>query len=160
MRSLILLALFTWCATAQSSSEPPTLIRLIRSDPRDARAQSPVTVLGMNSITGLAETWLIEAHDSFGSIEDVDKATGGPPLQSRTIVLLYQPGLSYHPDQAVNNLPKARYFVASMYQIRPGTDLDFGELVKLRRAAFDSMNLDRPEIAYHAISGAPSGTYI
>jgi hypothetical protein len=32
--------------------------------------------------------------------------------------------------------------------------------VKLRRQALDSINLNRPDIAYQVISGAESGTYI
>ena len=48
----------------------------------------------------------------------------------------------------------------TIYQIRSGTEADFGELVKLRRLSADSVNLDRPDIAYRVISGAPAGTYI
>ena len=33
-------------------------------------------------------------------------------------------------------------------------------MVDLRRASLDSVNLDRPDIAYDVISGAPSGPYI
>ena len=46
------------------------------------------------------------------------------------------------------------------YRIRPGADFDFAELIRLRKASFDSINLDRPEIGYQIISGANSGTYI
>jgi hypothetical protein len=33
-------------------------------------------------------------------------------------------------------------------------------MVKLRRARRDSINLDRPEIAYEVVAGAMSGTYV
>ena len=56
--------------------------------------------------------------------------------------------------------PRARYFHVTIYRIRPGFDTDLGELVKLRRAGADSVNLDRPDLAYQVISGAPSGTFI
>ncbi|HEV2687163.1 MAG TPA: hypothetical protein VGV35_01375, partial [Bryobacteraceae bacterium] len=57
-------------------------------------------------------------------------------------------------------MPKARYLMVSIYRIRPGTDAGFAELVRLRRARYDNINLDRPEIAYQVISGAASGTYL
>ena len=56
--------------------------------------------------------------------------------------------------------PRARYFYVTIYRIRPGTEAEFADLVKLRRGALDSINMDRPEIAYQVISGAASGTYL
>jgi hypothetical protein len=76
------------------------------------------------------------------------------------MIAAYRPGWSYRPDQAIRLIPRARYFHVSIYRIRPGTEGDFGELVKLRRASQDSINLDRPEIAYEVISGEPSGTFV
>ncbi len=32
--------------------------------------------------------------------------------------------------------------------------------MRLRRARYDTINLDRPEICYQVVSGAPSGTFI
>jgi hypothetical protein len=55
---------------------------------------------------------------------------------------------------------KARYIHATIYRIRPGTESEFAELVKLRRGALDSINMDRPEVAYQVISGAAAGTYL
>jgi len=73
---------------------------------------------------------------------------------------LYRPGLSYRPDEADKGLPKARYLLISIYRSRPGQDSAFAELVKLRRAHYDSINLDRPEVCYQVMSGAPSGTFV
>ena len=124
----------------------------------------------------MPETWFLEAHYSFASVEDLDKgltsaAALRPPAASdalqedvagasRTILAAFQPNWSYRPDQATRNFPRARYFNVTIYQIRSGTEADFGELVKLRRLSADSVNLDRPDIAYRVISGAPAGTYI
>lgn len=164
MRIIALLTLLSAGLAAQTPSEPPTLIKLIRNTVPTrayADAKASVTMLAMSSIAGAPETWMLEAHDSFGSIEDLDRALNGVAAPaSQTMILLYKPGLSYRPDQAVRDLPKARYFAASIYEIRPGGDLDFAELVKLRRAGYDSINLDRPEIVYQAVAGAPSGTYL
>ena len=130
----------------------------------------------MTAVTGMPESWFVETHYSFASVEDLDKGltsvaalrspAAGDALQddvlapSRTILATFQPNWNYRPDQAIRNFPRARYFNVTIYQIRSGTEADFGELVKLRRLSADSVNLDRPDIAYRVISGAPAGTYI
>jgi hypothetical protein len=129
----------------------------------------------MTSVTGPAETWLLEAHGSFSGIEEVDKALrplvsatdqqADPLLEqalaaTRKMIGIYRPGWSYRPDQAIQMFPKARYFQVTIFRIRPGSEGEFAEMVKARRFLYDSMNLDRPDVAYQVVSGAPSGTYI
>jgi hypothetical protein len=53
------------------------------------------------------------------------------------------------------SIPKARYIHVTIYRIRPGAEAAFVELVKLRRGAFDSINSDRPDMAYQVISSLP-----
>jgi len=61
----------------------------------------------MTAISGLPETWLIESHDSFAGIENVDRILGSIPSSvrpgssqddvmatSRTMIALYRPGYS------------------------------------------------------------------
>lgn len=168
------------CVLAQSSGEPPSLVRLIRSFP--ARVQTPpyadahaaVTVLGLMPVSGPSETWLVEMHDSFASIENIDKALGGtfeslgarPELAgddvlspSRALVALYRPAWSYRPEEAMRLLPKAHYFQVSIFR-NHGDEAAFGEVVRSRKAGLDSINLDRPDIVYEVVSGAPSGMYL
>jgi hypothetical protein len=170
-------------ALAQGPADPPLIIELVRKPGIAAapvrpygQARAAINVLGMTAVTGMPETWFLEAHYSFASVEDLDKgltsvAALRPPAASdalqedvlapsRTILAAFQPNWSYRPDQATRNFPRARYFHVTIYQIRSGTEADFGELVKLRRLSADSVNLDRPDIAYRVISGAPAGTYI
>ncbi len=172
MRTFLLAGILVLRAAAQTPVEPPVLIQLIRTPGTDdtsirlySRAGAAVNVLGMRSVTGEPETWLIEAHDSFASIEALDKAiraTGPMRSQndvlapSRTTVALYRPDWSYRPDQAIKIFPKARYFQISLHRIRPGADGEFGELVRQRRSGLDRINLDRPDIAYQVVLGAPS----
>jgi hypothetical protein len=142
-----------------------------------ATAGAAVNVIGMAAITGLAETWLLEAHDSFASVERLDRVlsslppapgTGdlSDPLQddvlapSRTMIAIYRDAWSNRPADAIRSLPKARYFQFAICRIRLGAEAEFGELVRLRRATSDSINLDRPELAYQVVSGAPAGTFI
>src|ERR1051326_4707292 len=114
-------------------------------------------------------------HDSFGSIEDLDKILGDSPIAgreamvpasddvlppARTMIARYRPNLSYRPDQAIQDLAKARYVDVIIYRIPPGTESDFSNALKAREFSRDSANVDRPDMAYEVISGAPSGTYM
>lgn len=165
--ALLILALLSTAALAQSPTEPPVYLRFLHTSGRPdlsliksyAAAQADVTVLAATSISGPPETWLIESHDSFASIEDLDQKLN-LETDARILIGLYLPNLSYRPDQAIRSLPKARYFNLTLYRILPGTDSIFGDLIRARRAAFDAINLDRPELVYRIISGATSGTYI
>ena len=76
------------------------------------------------------------------------------------LIGVYRPGLSYRPEQAIQTLRKARYCQVSIYRVRPGSEADFGELVKSRRIVFDSINLDRPDVAYSIVAGGESGTFV
>jgi len=183
-KTALLAGVLAFCAAAQA--DPPTLIRIIRavSLPGAATgsvqpyigAKTTVLVLGLASISGLSETWLMEAHEPFESIESVDKALNAnsptrdfnlAPITpddllpaSRTLIGLYRLSLSYRPEEAMKSLPKARYVLVSIYRIRPGTEAAFVDLSKQRRARYDIVNLDRPEIAYQVLSGTASGTFL
>jgi hypothetical protein len=180
MRILLIAGFLALEAAAQTQTEPSQLVHLIRRPGIDAssvrryvEARAGVNVVGMTSVTGPSESWLIATHVSLASIEDVDRSVPSsaalrtPEDQladvfavSRNMIALYRPGLSYRPDQAIRMFSKARYLHASIYRMRPGADADFAELVKLRRSSFDSVNLDRPDFVYQVISGAASGTYL
>jgi hypothetical protein len=47
-----------------------------------------------------------------------------------------------------------------MYRVRPGTETEFAEALRARRDILDTINLDRPDLAYQVVSGAPAGTYL
>jgi hypothetical protein len=172
MKTLLLAGIAVLTACAQTPTEPPLLIQMIRGPGGDngtirpySQAGAAVNVLGMRAVTGVSETWLLEAHDSFASIEDLDRALGAAspgqedaPALARTMIAIYRPGWSYRPELAIRMFPKARYFHVTVHHVRPGTE--FGELVKQRRSGYDRINLDRPDIAYHVVSGAFSETYV
>jgi hypothetical protein len=184
MRSLAIPILLASAAAAQGPSDPPPLLQIIRL-PTGSRSERPyqsaraaVDVVGIASMTGLSETWLIEAHQNFASIEDLDlalraNATAGPSNQfgearpademlgsPRTLLATYQPSYSYRPGEATRNLPKARYFRVSIYRVRPGTTDFMSFLQSQRRRDYNDVNLDRSELAYRVISGAPASTYL
>jgi hypothetical protein len=184
MKLLISLLLLSCSAFSQGAAVPPPIVQ-ITSKPGGAAGptrpyasgRAAVDVVGLAAATGLPQTWMIEMHPTFASIEDLDKALsavtrGRQPSDSfgqpqddlaappRTMIAVLQPGWSYRPEEAIRGLPKARYIRVTIHRIRAGLEAEFGELVKLRKLTNDSVNLDRPELAYHVISGEPSGTYI
>jgi hypothetical protein len=178
-RSLILL-LVPVIALAQHPGEPFTLIRLLRKISGPAvdvsvidghrAARTPVDVLGLKSITGQHQVWLVEAHGSFASVEAVDAAltslagraqpSPDDTFAPATLIGLLRPGLSYRPEEAIKALPTAQYFQIAMFRTRPGTSMDFAEVMRIRNAALDRVNVDRPELGYQILSGTTSGTYV
>jgi hypothetical protein len=175
MKITLLAGIFACCSFAQ----PPEIIRVVREGPIQAyvAGKAAVNVVGMSAIAGPAESWLIELHDSFASVEDLDKAlkgAGSPGIpgagvpvasdevlpSSRAWIARFRPGLSYRPEQAIQYLAKARYLEVMIYQLGPGAEADFSQFQKLRRDSLDSVNSDRPDMAYEVISGAPSGSFL
>jgi len=175
VRIAALLTLLLSCAPvqayAQAQNEPFFLIRIVREGPAPERDFNPasiyresnaaVDVLAMQAISGPSQTWMLESHRSFGSIEAVDKLISrSQTIDATRWIGLYRPGLSYRPEEAVKLMRTARYFQVSIYRIRPGAEFDFAELIRLRKASFDSINLDRPELGYSIISGASTGVFV
>jgi hypothetical protein len=156
-------------------AQPPDLIRVVREAPIEpyVSGKSPVDVVGMSAISGNSETWIVELHDSFASIEVLDRAIGGGINRNsgvlsgdevlpstRAWVARHRPNLSYRPEQAMQNLAKARYVDVVVYRIPAGNEASFQEYRKLRDFGLDSVNSDFPDMSYEVISGAPAGTYI
>ncbi len=183
MKIVLLLAVFSTCAVAQGPTDVPPILQVIRKPGAGGSGtirpyngvKAAVDVVGITAITGVPETWNVELHQSFQEIEDLDRAiastalSGAPAAQpsgddllapARTMILLYQPGWSYRPQEAIRRFPRARYFHVSIYRMQAGADSDLGELMRLRKHEMDAVNLDRPDLVYRVVSGAPSGTYI
>lgn len=185
MRILVLAGMLCGLGMAQSlATDPPPIVQIVRkpgtagaSVRSYANAQAAVNVIGMRSITGLPETWLVEAHYSWASVEDLDqRLIAAAPVRvtndavdslqddviapARTMIALYRPNWSYRPAEAVRLFAKARYFQVSVFRIRPGTEAEFGSVIRLRRATADAINLERPDLAFQVMSGAPAGTFV
>jgi hypothetical protein len=129
-------------------------------------------MFGLDSISGSSEEWMVEMHGSFAGVEDLDRAMGpvtprragaGPdellPL-TRTMIAVYRPNLSYRPGDAIRAIPKSRYWYVSLHRVQIGREAEFAEAVRARTALSDWANLDRPQIAYQVVSGAPAGTFV
>jgi hypothetical protein len=172
------------CSFAQSGGEPPQLLQLVRRAGADTRPMrpyadlhAPLNVWGLTTLTGVSESWVLEAHDSFASIEELDKRLNPADGQragngdggfvaddvlgpSKAIVAIYRPDASYRPDQALKALARARSVHVTIYRVRPGMEGGFATVAGYRRNAFDTMNLDRADMAYQVMAGAPAGTYL
>jgi hypothetical protein len=184
MKTVLTLVLLANCALAQALTDPPPIVQIMRKPGYAAAAIRPysdaratINVVGLSAVTGLPETWFIETHQNFASIEELDKAlnAAGAPraagtfgeggqddvlAPARTMIAIYQPNYSYRPEQAARAIARSRYMHVTVYRVRGASESDFASLVNLRRASLDSVNLDRPDIAYEVMSGAPSGTFI
>src|SRR5437762_8383752 len=81
MRIILLAGILSGVAIAQSlATDPPPILQIVRKPGTAgasvrpyANARAAVTAIGMRSITGLPETWMVEAHYSFASVEDLDQ---------------------------------------------------------------------------------------
>ncbi|HUK15721.1 MAG TPA: hypothetical protein VLW65_04875 [Bryobacteraceae bacterium] len=177
---LLFILVLSIVAAAQT---PPPILRLIRNPngvngQRYANVGAAIQMLGMRAATGVGETWLIEQHPTFTSIEDLDKAlgsTGGDPSNwvnprdacqdevlgtGRVLIAFYRDGWGYHSEDAIRLLPRARYINITIYRLRPDADADMHNLMLAHHAQLDSMNLNQPDLVYHIISGASSGLYV
>jgi hypothetical protein len=169
---------------SQAPTDPPPIVRIVcepgyASAPVKpyAGAKAAVDVVGMSAATGQPQTWTLELHNNFASIEDLDQAVSATPLAPlprdafgqpmedllagpRTMIALYEHEWSYRPDEAIRLLPKARYVSVTIHRVRVGLEGDFEVLVHLRKLTNESVNLNRPELVYHVFSGAPAGIYL
>jgi hypothetical protein len=183
MKITLLLLTLAISATAQDPSDPAPLLQLTRvpNGSKTVRpyqsAKAAIDVIGLTSMTGLPETWLVEGHQTFASIEDLDSALHAAPPTGpanqfgevqpdellgapRTIIAVYQPRYSYRPREANRSMPKSRYFRISIYREKPGSNDLMDTVATARKQDYDRANLDRAELAYRVISGAPAGTYL
>lgn len=184
MRKLLSALALVSAAFSQAPTDPPPIVQITcqpgySTGPAKpyAGAKAAVDVVGMSAATGMPQTWTVELHDTFASIEDLDKAISAAPAVApardafgqpqedllsppRTMIALYESEWSYRPDEAIRLLPKARYVGVTIQRVRVGLEGDFEELVRLRKLTNESVNLNRPELAYRVVSGAPVGQYL
>jgi len=175
--------------SAQELKAPPPVLRIFREDIKEgkgvahersessfmqaaAKAKYPAHVLGTTAETGPSQAWFFEDHSSFASIGEtdaafekselgiLDAADGELRSNSRSLIAVYRPDLSYRAKELVEKLPKARYVNMIMMRVRLGHDQGFAELGKTMIAAAEKSGDDQPVATYQIVSGAPVGTYM
>lgn len=139
-----------------------------------ARLKYPANIIGMSTLTGRDEAWFLEAHDSFAAIEATLAAFDNPDAQyakldeldaefrtgSRAWIAVYRSDLSFHGQELIANLPKARFMNVDLVRVQPGHDAEFGELGRMAVDAAQKSMVDQPVAVYQVVSGAPNGMYI
>ena len=140
MKLLFLIAAVAACAAAQGPTDVPPILQVVRK-PGTGFSGTLRPYNGAKVDRALASPALRASAYEQPAQEDLLAPT-------RTMILLYQPGWSYRPREAVRRFPRAHYFHVSIYRMRAGAE------------EMDSVNLDRPDLVYRVVSGAPSGTYI
>src|SRR5579872_5508186 len=180
MKSLLVL-LVAANAAAQTSA-PPQVLRIIRQTIKPgagtdmertgaaiargvARAKYPANFLALSAMSGVPETWILESHDSFASVEAArafienspgvkwwlgqNEAQSGASIeQVRRMLAIYRPDLSYRGDQFVQNMPKTRFMSVVLVRLLPARDSEFAEAVRLVRGAYEKSGSDQPLVIY------------
>jgi hypothetical protein len=184
----------SFAAAAQVPPEPPKVLRVVREIIRPGRAAAqerlgailahakargkyPVNFLALSAVTGDEESWTLESHDSFASVENADtfvektpalkwslgqyEAQDGELVSARRrMIAAYRKDLSYHGEQLAQNLPKMRYMSVVMVRLHPSRDAEFSDAVRTVSAAYQKSNSNQPLVIYQVISGAQSPTFL
>jgi hypothetical protein len=189
-------ALFTEPAGAQTpaasdENAPPALLQIEREEVRPgrggahavneaawaaayAKAQSPVTWLGMTTVSGANEAWFLSRHESFASIEKAQDSTDAAPalaaerdrisaaegdMLSRTSTILarYRPAISYQPGV---KLPEMRYMTVDLVRVKSGRVAEFMDTWGMLVAAHTKAGIDEHWSVYEVESGMPDTTFL
>jgi hypothetical protein len=138
-----------------------------------ARAKWPTHYLAMESLSGKSRALFFTGYESF---EAWDKDTRAVQKNSGLIAALDHAGevdgdllseidsvvLAFHEEYSLRpevDIAHTRYFEISGWQVKPGHDKDWDEIVKLVKAAYEKIP-GAHWAAYQAVYGYPDTTYI
>jgi hypothetical protein len=190
----LLLCLVAASAAAQAPSSPPQVLRITRLTIKPGgvvdqekigagiargmgRANYPAHFVALSAISGDLESWILESHDSFASIENArtfaentpvvkwwlsqyEAVAATPVSQVRRLLAIYRADLSYRGDQLAQDLPKMRYVSVAMVRLLPARDVEFAEAVRTVRGGYEKSASDQPLVIYQIVSGAPGPAYL
>lgn len=139
-----------------------------------AKAQSPVTWLGMTTVSGPSEAWFLTRHDSFAALEKNDASTDANPAllaerdrvaaidgdlltRTSTIIARYRPALSYQPNV---KLPDMRYMTVNLMRVKAGHGGNFTDGWRTIVEAHKKASMDEHWAVYEVESGMPDTTFL
>ncbi len=139
-----------------------------------AKAKFPVYYVAMNSMSGKSRALFMSHFDSFAEWEKYNKmqdanATLSNDLERAGIadgelldevdqlVFTYDPDLSYHPHDDLQN---HRVYQISVFHVRPGHMKEWREVVKMVKDAHEKAGTSAHWGCYEVAFGAPDGTFI
>jgi hypothetical protein len=177
--------------TPTEADAPPAVLQIEREEVRPGRggahavneaawaaayikAQSPVTWLGMTSVSGPSEAWFLSRHESFAALEKAQDSTEAAPalaaerdkvsaaegdMLSRTSTILarYRPELSYQP---VVKLPEMRYMTVDLVRVKAGRVPEFQDTWRMLVAAHTKATMDEHWAVFQVESGMPDTTFL
>jgi hypothetical protein len=144
------------------------------------KMQTPNHRIALTPVAGSEnEVIYISGADTFAELEGMQKATdtkmsaaGGnmkadldrldkeaPALHAgmRDMFAVLRPEYSYNPGI---NISTMRYFAVNTVRIRPGQQEQYGELLKMIRAARDKVKAELHIAAFQVIAGTPGTTFM
>jgi hypothetical protein len=136
-------------------------------------AKWPTHYLGVESLSGKSRALFFTGYDSFEAWEKDTLATQKNAMLSSALdhawaadgdllsetdgaVLAFSAEYSLHPEV---DIAHTRYFEISGWQVKPGHDKDWDEIVKLVKAAYEKVPGSHWS-CYSAVYGFPNTTYI
>jgi hypothetical protein len=138
------------------------------------QAKWPTHYLGMTSLSGKARALFLTSYDSFEAWEKdnlaTEKNTGLSAALDRDgmadgelLDSVDQGVFLFHDELSLRtrtDLSHMRYLQISSYQVRPGHDSEWNELVKMVKAAYEKALPDAHWSTYELVYGGDGGTYI
>ncbi len=137
------------------------------------RAKWPTHYLAMESLSGKSRALFFTGYDSFeawekdmhgveknsalmSALDHAGEVDGDLLSETDGTALAFREEYSLRPEV---DIAHTRYFEISSWQVKPGHDKDWDEIVKLVKAAYDKIP-DAHWAAYQAVYGFPDTTYI
>ena len=179
-------------AQEPGAGAPPKVLRIYREEVKPGKAglhekneaawtrafvkaKYPAHYLAMTTMTGPAEAWFLEGHDSLASAEQAEQFIQNNALLkaeveqlaqrdgeylsgARGMVAVYRPELSYRADGI--KIGEYRYFHLTTVRVRPGHDNDFIEGNKIVREAHEKANVPERWAVFQVTMGMPGQTYL
>jgi hypothetical protein len=140
----------------------------------EEKAKFPVYYVAMNSQSGKSRALFMAHYDTFEEWEKDNKLVDNNPTLAAglenagladgalldevdSLVFTYDEDLSFHPH---SDLDKHRVYQFSVFQVRPGKQKEWREVVKMVKDAHEKAGTSAHWGMYEIAFGAPDGTFV
>lgn len=139
-----------------------------------ARAKWPTHYVGMTSLSGKQRALFLTQYASFEAWEKDNAAVAGNATLSAALdrdnmadgellESMDQGVFVYHDEmslRSVTDVSHMRYLEISSYNVRPGHDSEWNEVVKMVKAAYEKAEPDMHWAMYEEVYGGEGGRYL
>ena len=140
----------------------------------EARAKWPTHYIGMNSLSGKSRALFFTWYDSFEAMDRDNAALGknvalsaaldrAGAADGELLESLDQGIFSFNEEMSLRpmrDISQIRYLSISIFHVRPGHDQEWGEVVKMVKAAYEKALPDAHWGMYQEMFGGDQGTYL